>query len=135
MTRDQVSVAAVWTLLLGSGAAIAISLGSVTHAQTATPLSRFAWEEAGPDLATVSAYVYRVYATGQLVGTPLANVVCVERGPVAVFTCEAPVGPFAPGSHTVTLTAGDASGVSEMSAPVTFVMVIVPAVPAGVRVR
>jgi hypothetical protein len=101
-------------------------------AQTATPASRFAFDQVAPDLATANSYTYRYYADGATTGVAL-TVTCT--GTASPFLCTAPVPAFTPGSHSVTLTAGNTAGESPKSVPFSFTMVIIPAVPANIRIQ
>jgi hypothetical protein len=114
-------VAAAWLLLVGSA-----------FAQTATPASRFAFDQTAPDLATANSYTYRYYADGATTGVAL-TVTCT--GTASPFLCTAPVPAFTPGQHSVTLTAANIAGESPKSAPFAFTMMILPAVPANIRIQ
>jgi hypothetical protein len=103
-----------------------------TQAQTATPANNFAFDQGGLDLATVSAFTYRLYVDGAVTGSPIA---AICTGTASPFVCSTPVGAFTPGIHTVTLTAANAAGESVHSAPLTFTMVIVPSAPSNLRIQ
>lgn len=99
---------------------------------SATASSKYAWDQAGPDLATVQAYAFKAYIDGATTGTVL-TATCT--GASAPFVCTAPIGAFTQGSHSVKFTAGNAAGESAQSAAVTFTFVIVPSVPANPRIQ
>lgn len=107
-------------------------LASPLVAQTATPTSKFAIDQAAPDLATAQAYTYTLYADGATTGT-VATMTCA--GTASPFVCTSPVGAFTPGSHSVTFTARNAAGESAHSSALAFVMVIIPAAPANPRLQ
>jgi hypothetical protein len=94
--------------------------------------TKFAIDQAAPDLATANSYTYRLYADGSVTGTVIP-MVCT--GTASPFLCTASVGAFTPGAHTVTLTAANLAGESGKSNVVTFTMVVVPQPPANARIQ
>ena len=115
-------------VLLSFGLCLWASMASAQATQT----SRFALDQGAPDLATAQSYTYRVYADGAATGATIA-MICT--GTASPFVCTALVGAFTPGSHTVTFTAANVAGESPKSAPLTFTMVIIPAVPLNPRIQ
>lgn len=108
-------------------------LATPLFAQTqATPSNKFAIDQAAPDLATAQAYVYKIYVDGGATG---AVVTMTCSGTASPFLCTTPVGSFTPGAHTVTFTAANAAGESAKSAGLSFIMVIIPAVPQNPRLQ
>lgn len=99
---------------------------------TATTSSKFAVDQAGPDLASVNAYTFKVYADGSASGQALP-MTC--SGPSSPFTCVATIPAYTPGSHTVTFSATNVAGEGAKSAPLTFQLVIVPSAPSNPRVQ
>lgn len=122
-----------WLLL---GALLAM-VPTTARAQTATPSNKLAWDQPGPDLATVSAYTYKYYPDGGTTGTALTGVTCLApvSGSTAAGTCSVAFPAFTPGTHTLTLTASNAAGESAQSAALSFRMVVIPAVPLNLRVQ
>lgn len=117
---------------------LALAIPALAGAQTATvtPTNKFGFNEQGPDLATIQAYTYRVYADAVVVGTPTVAVCTAPVLPDTTgFTCTFPVPPFAPGSHTLALSAANAAGESAKSAPISFTMIITPGTPGGLRIQ
>lgn len=112
---------------------LVIGLSSQLDAQTpATPTNSFAIDQSAPDLTTANSYGYKVYADGAATGSVIA-MKCT--GTTSPFTCVAPVGAFTPGPHSVTFTASNAAGESAKSAPLAFILVIIPSVPANPRIQ
>ena len=110
-----------------------LSVPSVALAQTsATPASKFVFDQIAPDLATANGYTYRYYADAATVG---ATLTAVCTGTASPFTCSAPIPAFTPGSHAVTITAANIGGESAKSAPLSFTFVVVPAPPTGLRIQ
>ncbi len=103
----------------------------VASAQTATPISKFAWSQAGPDLATVQAYTVRRFDDGGTTGVTLTTVTC--SGTVSPFQCEAPIPAYTQGAHTVFITSANVAGPSSGSNTLSFQMVLVPSTPTNFR--
>lgn len=120
-------------LLFGLGLLGLLLLPALLLAQppTAIPGNSFSFEQAAPDLATANSYTYRIYADGATTGSVFA-VKCT--GTVSPFTCVGPVPAFTPGTHSITMTAGNVAGESAKSAPFSFQMVIQPAAPTNLRI-
>jgi hypothetical protein len=106
---------------------------NVVHAQSATPGSRYAWDQPASTLAEASSYTYRVYNDGSATGTNIAGVTCT--GGTSPFQCSAPIGLYTPGGHTANITAVNATGESLHSNVFSFVMVLVPAAPLNFRAQ
>jgi len=107
-------------------------LSSTVFAQ-ATPTSRLGWDQTGPDLATVQAYTYRYYPDGSSTGVTLGGVTCT--GATSPFACIVAFPAFTPGPHSLQLSASNVAGESLLSAPLNFVMVLVPAAPINLRIQ
>lgn len=121
---------------VGAVGAVLVLCAVAASAQTATPSSRFALDQAAPDLATATAYTYKAYADGAATGI---TIVMTCTGTASPFVCRAPIGAWNPGitagSHTVLFTASNAAGESLKSLPVTFQLVTVPATPSAPRIE
>lgn len=101
-------------------------------AQNAIPTSKFAWNQDGPDLVTVSAYTYKYYADGATTGVTFpTSVIC--SGTVTPFACIVTIPLFTQGNHSVVLTASSAGGESPKSAPLAFTFISVPPTPTLLR--
>lgn len=111
---------------------VLLCVPGVVHAQTGTPASQLVWDQAAPTLAAAQAYVYRAYADG---ATTASTLPATCTGASSPFVCRAPFPPFTPGSHTLALTAGNEAGESPRSAVLTFTFVLIPSVPANVRIE
>lgn len=112
---------------------LAISaIPSIANAQ-ATPTSRFVWDQIAPDLATANSYRYKYYPDAVTTGAFFNTVNCT--GTASPFTCAAPIPAFTPGSHTIQLTASytNNTGESAKSPVFTFTFIVIPAVPANIR--
>ena len=104
---------------------------SLAAQPAATGTARIGWDQTGvASAAEAQALTYRYYPDGATVGIALTGVTCSGTAPVS---CTAPFPAFTPGSHTLTLTAANQAGESAQSAPFAFVFVVVPAVPANLR--
>lgn len=113
---------------------VALSLsGGVASAQTGTPTSKLAWDQAASDLATAQALTFKYYPDGATTGTVLTGVTC--SGTAAPFVCAVNFPAFTPGSHTVQLTASNAAGESVKSASFSFSFVVIPAAPVNLRIQ
>ena len=113
-------------------------IATAVSAQSATGSSKLAWTQAGPDLAAVQSFVYRHYDDASTTGIamPTATVKCVEQVPVVagIFECEVGFPAFAPGAHTLTLSASNAAGESAKSVPLVFTFFVVPSPPTILRI-
>jgi hypothetical protein len=109
-------------------------MASLASAQnTGTASSKIGWDQAGvASAAEAQALTYRYYADGSATGIVLTGVTCA--GTTAV-TCQAPFPAFTPGSHTITLTAGNVAGESAKSSPFAFVFVVIPSAPTNLRIQ
>lgn len=104
--------------------------GTVLTAQTATSMSRFAIDQAAPDLATANGYQYLMYVDA-LPGVPVAFSCTGFASP---YACTAPIPAFTPGTHTVSFTVSDVVGESVRSTLLTFTLVVVPTAPANPQI-
>lgn len=127
----RIILAALMCALLGFTA--------VASAQTpVTTASKIAWDQQAPSLAEAQAYAYKYYADGAATGVALTGVVCTSiTAPTGgvVPQCEAPFPAFTPGSHSLALTAANDAGESVKSAPISFVVVVIPAAPNNLRIK
>lgn len=115
---------------------VALAIPALAGAQTVTPANKLGFNELGPDLLTVQAYTYKVYADGGGVGVATATLCTAPVLPdTAGFTCTFPFPAFTPGSHTLTVTATNAAGESAKSAPISFTMIVTPVAPGGLRIQ
>jgi len=117
---------------------IVLGLASVAHAQsmpTAVAGDSVGWNQGGPNLTAVTAYIYHLYDSGVLVTPSLSGVACTNAavGDPTPFVCQAPlpIPPMVAGVHTITLTASDNTGESLPSAPLTFQIVVSPLPPSS----
>lgn len=102
-------------------------------AQTAGPTSQLVWDQVAPTLATAQSYTYRLRADGGPTPTVLTGATCT--GTASPFPCRVPFPAFTPGSHTITLTAGNAAGESSPSPVLSFTFVVIPAPPSQPRIE
>lgn len=109
-----------------------VGLVGIGWAQAATPGSRLTWDQQAATIAEAQALTYRYYADASTSGSVI-TATCV--GAVAPFTCSAPFPAFTPGAHTLKLTAENVAGESAQSAALAFTFVVIPAVPANVRIQ
>ena len=65
-------------------------------------------------------------------GVVLTNVTCAGT---ATVTCTVPFPAFTPGAHQLSLTATNAAGESDKSAPLSFAFVVVPNPPTGLTIQ
>jgi hypothetical protein len=103
---------------------------------TATGGNSLGWTQTGPDLATVSAYTYKHYDDASATGVAFTGVTCAASTTTpGAFDCQAPFPAFTPGSHSMAMTASNVAGESAKSSPLSFVFVVVPAVPTSLRIK
>ena len=100
---------------------------------TASPMKQLAWDQTGTTAPEAQAMTCKIYADGASIGTTLTGVTCSSPGGLTGGSVAFPA--FTPGTHTLQLTASNAAGESAKSAVFTFTFVVVPAVPANVRVQ
>ena len=96
------------------------------------PEDFFAWNQAAPSLNDANGYSYKYYLDGAVTGSVFLTVTC--SGTASPFDCRGKPPAFAPGNHTITLTAASASGESPQSAPFGFVYGNPPISPNNIRV-
>lgn len=115
--------------------ALALTVGvfGTAHAQTAVPSSRVGWDQAAPTLADANAYTYKYYPDGSATAVNFTGVTCT--GTASPFQCVVGFPAFAPGNHTMQITASNAAGESVKSTPFAFVFVVTPATPVNVGLR
>jgi hypothetical protein len=102
------------------------------HAQPVTTANHLAWDQPGPDLLTVQTYGWNLYADAATTGVVLAGPVI--SGTVSPFQVVAPFPAFAPGTHTVSVSAFDLSGESPKSNVISFQFVVIPLSPVNLRI-
>jgi hypothetical protein len=113
---------------------LVIASASLAAAQTATPASKLAWDEAGESPAVAQAAIYNLYVDGAGVAVNLTSVSCVvQTANAANATCTAPFPPMTVGSHSLTLSQVSNGAESPKSTPLTVTFVIV-VTPTGIRV-
>lgn len=95
--------------------------------------NKIGWDQVSPSLTEAQGYTYRYYPDNATVGIALTNVICI--GTVSPFQCEAPFPAFAPGSHTLTLTAGNLAGESPKSTSLNFTFIISPNTPQNLIIK
>lgn len=98
--------------IVGSSAAL---LGALVIAQVG-PGARIGWDQPGPDLGTVQAYVYEGLVDG---GTTVA-LAAACTGASSPFQCVAPLPDLLGGNHTIALRASNPIGASSYSAALAF---------------
>lgn len=91
------------------------------------------WDQPNATVAEASAYTFKYYPDAAAAGTTLSGVTCFQSGTTTVCRVSFPA--FAPGGHTLQLTATNAAGESAKSAVFSFTFVVVPSAPSGVRVQ
>jgi len=101
-------------------------------AQDVIPGQSFAWEQAGPDLATVQGYTVRHYDDGAAVGVVFPSITCAINA--GTFRCTTPIPAYTPGFHTVYITSANVAGESAPSNTLGFNMVVTPAAPTNFRI-
>lgn len=107
------------------------------YAQTqAVGTETLAWDQAGDALATVQSHTY-LWADGTAAPTPLAGVTCA--GTASPYRCSARLPALTTGLHALTLAAraviNGQTLTSTPSAPLSLLIVAVPAVPQNLRVQ
>lgn len=113
-------------------AAALLGIPTLAHAQ-ATPTSKLEWDQNAGNLTEAQAITYRYYPDTVPGGTVLSPVTCV--GPTSPFVCNVPFPAFTPGSHTLSMTAGNDGGESLKSSPLNFTFVVIPNPPTNLRIR
>lgn len=107
-------------------------LASSAQAQTATPTSRLAWDQAATTLAEASSLAYEATFDGAPIAA-LPGVTCA--GAVSPFVCSAPLPTLAAGAHGVAVQARNAVGAGPLSATFNFTFVSSPpAAPSNLRI-
>lgn len=114
--------------------ALLCALPFAAQAQTATPASKFAWDQPAADLATAQAYTYRYYADAAITSLPLTSVVVTTGTVAGQFPATSAIPAFTPGTHTISIVAVNVDGESLKSNTVTFQMKIVPLAPLNFRI-
>ena len=116
-------------------ATLALVLGLVAGltAQTAIPTSNLAWDQPAPTLAAAQNYTYKYYPDTEPSATTFATVACA--GTTSPFVCVTTFPAFAPGAHTIQITATNIAGESARSAMFAFTFVVVPGAPANIRIQ
>ncbi len=114
-------------------ASILISSTLYAQAPPALSTSKFAWDQSAPTLADAQAYTYKYYPDGAATGIEFTGVTC--SGSSSPFQCEVNIPAFTPGNHSITMTASNLAGESAKSAPFSFVFVVTPAIPSGIRIK
>ena|SRR5688572_9441272 len=112
---------------------IVLFVPSFTSAQSAVPGSVLVFDQPNASPATAQSYVYRYFPDGNPVGTVLTGVTCADVG--GTTTCQVPFPAFTPGQHTIEISAENAAGESNNSAPLTFTFVVVPSPPTNLRIQ
>ena len=102
-------------------------------AQTATPLSKLAFDEVGQTVATASGATYTGLIDGSTTATPLTGIVCTATANPTGATCTSALPPLTPGTHTITITQTIGGASSAASAPLSFSLIVV-VTPTNVRI-
>ncbi len=113
-------------------AVVFLLIANVANGQNATATSKFAWNQDGTDLPTVTLFTYKYYLDGAQTGLAFPSTVQCS-GTNTPFQCVVNIPIFTAGSHTVTITAANQGGESPKSAPLTFIYVTSPSAPATLR--
>jgi hypothetical protein len=119
------------TVLLVVAAMVALSAVDA-QAQTASSRSKLVWDQDAASRAEAQAYAYRTYSDGSTGGVIVSGVLCA--GTVSPFVCEITFPTYAPGQHTVAMSAANAAGESATSLPLSFTYVVVPSSPRNLRI-
>lgn len=98
---------------------------------TAIPGATLVWDQPNATAPEAQGFTYRYYPDGATTGVVLGSVLC---GGSPVVTCAAPFPAFTPGSHTLTLSAGNLAGEGPKSVPLGFVFVVAPSAPVQLRI-
>ena len=123
---------------IGFGVALIVGFGAPAFAQNpATGNNQIGWTQTGPDLATVQGYTYKHYDDASATGTAFLSVTCAAQTPpvAGTFDCSAAFPAFAPGTHTMAISASNLAGESAKSSPLSFVFVVTPAVPTALGIK
>ena len=107
-----------------------VSITSIASAQPATSKSKLLWDQDAIDLITANSNIYKIIKDTSPPEV-LSDVVCT--GSTSPFVCSVSFPAFTPGSHSITITAGNAAGDSLPSAPLAFTFVIIPTPPKNLR--
>lgn len=110
-------------------------LASTVQAQTPPVIatSQLAWDQQNVgSAAEAQAFTYTMYEDGSTLGTPLTGVTCSGS---PIISCRAPFPAFAPGPHTLNLTASNIAGESLHSLEFPFIFVVVPSAPKNLRIE
>ena len=122
-------------LMLGLGMLV---LPSVVLGQAPSVIAthKLVWDIDGPSLAEVTAYTWKHYDDGSTVGAAwnTGTVTCVAAAAASTFTCTAPFPAFAPGPHTVVLTATNQAGEGPRSVAFSFTFTVLPGVITNIRI-
>jgi hypothetical protein len=113
-----------------------ILLASVINTNAQLPVistNKIGWDMTSPSLTEAQGYTYRYYPDNATVGIALTNVTCI--GTVSPFQCEVAFPAFAPGSHTLTLTASNLAGESPKSTPLNFTFIVTPNAPQNLIIK
>lgn len=113
-----------------------LACASVASAQTpATPSQSLAWDQGAASVAEATGFRYDA-TVDALPSVTLNNVACA--GPASPFVCQAPLPAMTSGQHTIVLRAIRVVGTSLLpspnSAPLSLLMMAVPATPQSLRV-
>lgn len=109
---------------------LVFGLSAAASAQTATPSSHLAFDEAGQAVTVAQGASYTA-SVDSAAGIALTGVTCVAGTPSSTATCTANFPAMTPGTHTVTVTQTISGASSSPSVPlsVTFVIVVTPTNP------
>lgn len=109
-------------------------IASTASAQVpVTPLNKFVWDQAAPDLASANGYTYKYY-DGAAAGVAFAGVVCA--GAASPFTCQVGIPALTPGVHNAfTISASNAAGESAKAPVPAFALIVVPVTPSNIRIQ
>jgi len=109
-----------------------VGLPCLVSAQTtATAGSKWAWDQAAPDLATAQAYTYTIYVDGAATGTVVVQT-CTGVSPIS---CLAPLPVLTAGAHTAALSAKNVAGESPKTAALPFTFVTAPGAPTNLYIQ
>ena len=121
-------------LLATLAAVFGLALPAAAQTFQATPDSDIGWDQAAATLATAQAYTYSYSIDSAPFVTFTSPIVCGAGPNATTFACRTDLPAAANGSHTVSLRAANASGVSLPSTAITFIMTLVPAIPGNVTI-
>lgn len=103
------------------------------YGQSAISTSKIGWDQDATTLIEAQGLTYKYYADASVTGVAFVTVSCV--GTVSPYQCEVAFPAFTPGTHSITLTAGNLAGESIKSLPLGFTFVVIPTAPKNLKIK